>query len=452
MRARSFLFILLAALVLVAAHTAFAQTIDTTAVQSQIDTINSQKAQLDAQIAQYQKQLDALGSQHQTLQSNINTLTVSQKQLMAKIASTQKSIDAANLQLAKLSQEIHQAQTSITLNQQAVAASIRTIAVTDNVPVIAQVLSSGTLTDAWSAIDTERQLSAALQGRTNQLAQAKQALSTTEAAVGHQQQQLVSLGSNLTSQNKQLTVTKSTQQQLLAQTKNQESAYQQLIATKKAQQKQFEQALQNLQAQLKPVSAGAVPHPGSGILSWPVSASFEASCAGKAGALGNPFCVTQFFGNTPFATANAQIYNGMGHDGIDIGMPVGTSVRAALAGVVLGTGNTDQYRDSRGAQCYSFGKWVMVKHANGLATLYAHLSSIEVSSGQSVDTGQEVGLSGMTGYATGPHLHFGVYASAGVQIMDLGKFRGSGGTPCTDAGAILPVAPNNAYLNPMSYL
>ena len=125
-------------------------------------------------------------------------------------------------------------------------------------------------------------------------------------------------------------------------------------------------------------------------------------------------------------------------------MPVGTPVNSALSGTVFGTGNTDSVPG-----CYSFGKWVVVKHPNGLATLYSHLSTINVSKGESVSTGQTLGLSGMTGYATGPHLHFGVYASAGIQIMTLGQYRGAT-TPC--ANATMPVAPKDAYLNPMSYL
>ena len=123
-----------------------------------------------------------------------------------------------------------------------------------------------------------------------------------------------------------------------------------------------------------------------------------------------------------------------------------------VAGSVLSARNA-VIKAPDGRMCYSFGKWVMLQHPNGLNTLYAHLSdNTEVSKGQAVTTGQLIGYSGMTGYATGPHLHFGVYAGAGVKIMDLGTFRGSGGTPCTDAGAVLPVAPNNAYLNPISYL
>ena len=125
-------------------------------------------------------------------------------------------------------------------------------------------------------------------------------------------------------------------------------------------------------------------------------------------------------------------------------MPVGTPVLAALSGTVLATGNTDA-----APGCYSFGKWVMVQHGNGLSTLYSHLSSIGVSKGQAVSTGEVLGNSGMTGYATGPHLHFGVYASAGVQITTLGAYRGAT-TPCSTAS--MPVAPKDAYLNPMSYL
>mgnify|MGYP001573419713 FL=1 len=168
------------------------------------------------------------------------------------------------------------------------------------------------------------------------------------------------------------------------------------------------------------------------------------ACLARKSVFDNLFCITQYFGNTAFATANAQIYNGSGHNAIDMGVPTGTPVTAALSGTVMATGNTDTVPG-----CYSYGKWVVVKHANGLATLYAHLSSIGVSSGQVVTTGEVIGNSGMTGYATGPHLHFSVFASAGVQIMTLREYRGAT-TPC--ANASMPVAPKDAYLNPMSYL
>jgi murein DD-endopeptidase MepM/ murein hydrolase activator NlpD len=107
---------------------------------------------------------------------------------------------------------------------------------------------------------------------------------------------------------------------------------------------------------------------------------------------------------------------------------------------VVGVSNTDLVPG-----CYSFGKWVMVKHPNGLSTLYAHLSLQTVSVGQKVGTGELIGYSGNTGYTTGPHLHFGVYATQGVQIT---LFKNS--LHCK--GATIPLATLDAYLNPLSYL
>lgn len=426
---------------------------DTSAIQSQIEAHNQQIADLEKEISQYQSQLNTLGSQHQTLQTAIKSIDVSRQQTNTQIKVTQNKMDASNLKLQELSGQITQSQYQIQLDKKSIAQSIRDLDATDQNTLIERIFAAGSLSDAWTATDAALSVSDALRTNANLLAGVTKQLGAQKQDVSATHDQLAQLDTQLSTQQHQLDVNKAAKASLLAQTKNQESSYQSLIAQKKAQQKVFENELNNLQKQLTSVGQSSIPVVQTGALAWPYSPTFAAHCQTLSGALGNVHCITQYFGNTPFATANASIYNGMGHDGIDIGMPIGTPVQAALSGTVLGTGNTDNYRSpTTGAQCYSFGQWVMVKHANGLATLYAHLSQISVSAGQTVTTGQVVGYSGMTGYATGPHLHFGVYASAGVQIMDLGKFRGSGGTPCTDGGAILPVAPTNAYLNPLSYL
>ena len=83
------------------------------------------------------------------------------------------------------------------------------------------------------------------------------------------------------------------------------------------------------------------------------------------------------------------------HLGVDYAAPTGTPVRSVGQGIV----------DVAGTQG-GFGNVVMVKHANGHTTVYAHLSRINVKRGQSVMQGQTLGLVGATGWATGPHLHF----------------------------------------------
>jgi murein DD-endopeptidase MepM/ murein hydrolase activator NlpD len=85
------------------------------------------------------------------------------------------------------------------------------------------------------------------------------------------------------------------------------------------------------------------------------------------------------------------------HPGIDIGASTGAPIKAAAAGTVIYSGWMDGY-----------GNLVVIDHGNGLATAYAHQSSIAAGNGASVAQGQVIGYVGCTGYCFGPHLHFEV--------------------------------------------
>ncbi len=85
------------------------------------------------------------------------------------------------------------------------------------------------------------------------------------------------------------------------------------------------------------------------------------------------------------------------HTGVDFGAASGTPIHAAGDGTVVFSGVQTGY-----------GNTIVIDHGNGLATLYAHQSVLFAQNGQSVKTGDIIGLVGMTGYATGPHLHFEV--------------------------------------------
>jgi murein DD-endopeptidase MepM/ murein hydrolase activator NlpD len=235
----------------------------------------------------------------------------------------------------------------------------------------------------------------------------------------------LSLNSTLNDQKNLVELTAKDKSNLLVVTKNKESSYQQLLAERKKKKSDLEAEMLDVESKLKTiVDASKIPKYGKGILKFPVS----------------NVVITQYFGNTPFSSKNPQVYNGSGHNGIDLGVRVGTPILAAEDGVVLGTGDTD-------ASCagVSYGKWILVKHGNGLTSLYAHLSLIQVSTGDKVTALQKIGLSGNTGYSTGPHLHFTVYASDSVQITNY-KSKVCG-TMMT-----MPIAPRAGYLNPLSYL
>lgn len=83
------------------------------------------------------------------------------------------------------------------------------------------------------------------------------------------------------------------------------------------------------------------------------------------------------------------------HDGMDLGVPSGTPIRAAAGGTVV-----------MASRYGGYGLVVRIDHGGGIMTQYAHLSEIDVAVGEDVDAGQHIGYSGNTGVSTGPHLHF----------------------------------------------
>lgn len=84
------------------------------------------------------------------------------------------------------------------------------------------------------------------------------------------------------------------------------------------------------------------------------------------------------------------------HTGIDIAGKVGDPVTPFMKGKVSYVGNLS----------WGYGKYIIIDHGNNITSLYAHLSSINVTQGQEVQPGDVIGREGSTGWSTGPHLHF----------------------------------------------
>lgn len=87
-----------------------------------------------------------------------------------------------------------------------------------------------------------------------------------------------------------------------------------------------------------------------------------------------------------------------GHSGMDLAVPTGTSIRAALPGTVI----TLAYNKG------GYGYYVMIDHGDGLVTLYGHCSQLLAQVGQTVEAGDVIALSGSIGRSTGPNMHFEV--------------------------------------------
>jgi murein DD-endopeptidase MepM/ murein hydrolase activator NlpD len=395
-------------------------------LERRINERNANIRELQAEIARYEKSISDTRAQARNLEGAIRDLSNSENRIKAEIGILENKIAAANLTIQLTEIQIREKEELIKQNTEAVGQILRNIHEKNNVSLVETVLAYDNLSEFWNEVETLESFHIGIKANLSELRETRRELDEKKLVAEENRNSLVSLTSDLDGQRQAIAYNRSEQNALLTNTKNTEANYQSILNQKIAQRKAFEQELLDFEAQLRiAIDPTSIPASRPGVLAWPMAS----------------VRITQYFGNTPFATANAQVYGGGGHNGIDLGAPIGTPIMSAETGVVVDTGDTDLTCPNA-----SWGKWILVRHNNGLSTLYAHLSVISVAPGQAVKRGQTIGLNGNTGFSTGPHLHFTVYATQGVQVSSFPS-RGCPGRTYT-----MPVADRQAYLNPLSFL
>lgn len=394
-------------------------------LQQKIDEKNSLISDLEEEIKLYQSKVEKTQKESKNLSGTISTLDLSLKKLQKDISLTKEKVSKVGYEIDSLKKQIADSEENIDYDKQILASSIAKIYDYQSNSALEVFLDGRSLSNSWDDIDRMNLVQEGLMEKMDEIRDKKVALENIKKQNENKRADLNSLNKMLAGQSDSVVETKKETSKLLTDTKQKESNYQKILEEKKRLKDAFEEEISAYESAIKIViDPKSLPDIGLGVLKWPL----------------DKVVITQYFGNTPFATKNPQIYNGKGHTGVDMGTIIGTPVKASRSGVVAGTGNTDAF-----AGCYSYGKWVFINHDNGLSTLYAHLSSINVTIGQKVTTSEIVGLSGNTGYSTGPHLHFGTYATAGVKITTFSNSK-----YCKNA--VIPIADPTAYLNPLSYL
>lgn len=397
----------------------YAQTVKE--LNDKINQKNVDIAKLEEDIKQYQIELDALGKQKNSLNVSIKQLDLTRKKLIADISVTTNKIDKTNLKIRELSLEINNKQERISNNINAISLAIRQINEFEQNDVLATILSENDFTEAWNDIDNMIAVSNKVRQMIIELKEIKSDLEDTRKETTDAKNELVRLKAKLADQKKIIDQNTAEKKKLLAQTKNSETNYQKLLKDRLAKKDAFEKELRDYESQLQYVLDPS-KLPNGGVLSWPLDYIY----------------ITQSFGKTE---AGKRLYANGTHNGVDFRAPIGTPVKALADGVVAGIGNTD-------IQCpgVSFGRFVLIKYNNGLASTFGHLSLIKVNTGDKVSRGEIVGYSGNTGYSTGPHLHLSIYAKDAVNLKTLPS------KSCPGRVLTQPISPINAYLDPMYYL
>lgn len=398
-------------------------------LQTEIDNRNQRLQEIEQEIAAFEASLQEVGSERASLEQAIRQLELERNKITAEIERTQNQIDTADLTINKLSSEIDTAEARIATLQEGLAQNIRSDYADSQQSMILLLLGNDTLAEFWNDLEVKESIRSNITEQVQTLHELRQGLLDKEAQTQAQRESLVTLREQYSNQTSVLALNRAEKNELLQATKSEEATYQELLDEKRAMRQQLESEMREFESRLQFIlDPTTIPSPGTQVFNWPLDS----------------VRITQFFGGSEFAKRNPGVYGGRAyHPGVDFGVPRGTAIKAPLTGTVRATGDTDLV-----SGCYSWGRWTLLDHANGLSTLYAHQDLVTVSPGQKVQTGDVIGYSGNTGYSTGPHLHFTVYVKDAVSVRQFNEIR----TTTSCGSAKTPVAATEGYLDPIQYL
>jgi murein DD-endopeptidase MepM/ murein hydrolase activator NlpD len=230
-------------------------------------------------------------------------------------------------------------------------------------------------------VDTIKRLQLEVRDVRRQTAETKAEVAQATAVVAQKTEEQREARAQLVDQQEALVAARADKQSMLADVRQQRHADEKELDASEAESAKLADQIRAAQASAPPPSSsGSGGAPSSSGFIWPVSG--------------------------PITSGFGPRWGGF-HEGIDIGAPCGTPIRAAASGTVIYAGWMDGY-----------GNIVVIDHGGGIATAYAHQSAIYVSGG-SVSQGHVIGAVGSTGHSTGCHLHFEVRVN-GTPVDPLG--------------------------------
>ncbi len=368
------------------------------------------------QIRDAQKNLIETEQKTKSLSKEIKKIDYSISQLNLGIKASEITIDKLELEIGSLQYDISEAEARSSLKKSAIGGLLKSLAEKDNESLLLALLKTDTLADGLLEVESLSDLNGGLSEEVVELTNLRGQLADNLSERENKRANLVQENRTLKVRKNLVEDQKSERKQLLARTSAQEKQYQRLLTELEKQQLEISEEIESIEEELrKKIDASLLPSKRPGVLLKPVQGY-----------------TSQEFGYTSFAQRSH--YVGKFHNGLDIAAPIGTPVLAAEDGKILKIGDSDRYC-RRGA----YGKYIAIEHPNNLTTLYAHFSAFNTSLSERsvVKRGEVIGYIGKTGYATGPHLHLGVYSSLTFYI---GASRTCGPLPY------------GGYLDPVDYL
>lgn len=374
--------------------------------------------EINAKIKAYKQIVDLKEKQGETLASQISTLESQAQKLEREIRENEETLSDLGRELRETQDSIAEKERFILREKEVLSGLVREYhaSTADG----AEILFAFSMDDAGLPIKRDDWLAetgSRIRELLSSMEETRQALVTSKEILEKKKTEIDTLQEQLEQRNDYLEGSKQSKATLLAKTQAEQQKYTTLVRTLEEEQKDIENEINNIESGLiGSLDLGKIPKFQKGLLAWPVKT----------------VRITQSYGMTSYAKKGA--YGGGPHNGVDFSVSTGTPVYAAMDGKVAAIGSM-----TKNGKWYGYGRWIAIDHGNGLLTLYGHLSKHGVKKGEKVDKGEQIGLSGNTGYSSGPHLHFSVFSSSSFDIVPSSKV----------SGISVPVG---AHVNPMKYL
>ena len=366
-------------------------------VENRIKDQNSELEKLNRQLQETQNKLDGARSEKTSLQSELNVIKNSISQLNLSLKADRLSVEKLTLEIDSLKFDIQDIDGSMETKKISISDLLREMYRNDNTNLLTIILRGDTLADSVLEAQALANTTEQLQSDLSYLEDLKTRKVKKVDEVNNKKNEISIRQKNLENKKQIVEDQEGAKETLLANTKNKESVYQKELEELRKKQDDISDLISKFEEELRiKFDVGVLPTKRPGVLDWPVKLKID----------GGTGIITQHMGEV------SKLYRGKPHNGLDIGTPLGTPVMAAESGTVFAVDNNDK----SSWQKYQYGKYILIKHENGLATLYAHLSKQIVAKGQTVKRGDLIGYSGSTGYSTGPHLHLGVYWASSIAM------------------------------------
>ena len=353
-----------------------AQVADTSALEQQIKEYQQRQAELAAQIKDLDQQLKAIaGDKAQALeQKRLLDQQISAK--VQEIQSTESIIAQYDALIADEQAKLEDTQAKEEIQYELFCKRVRAMEEAGTVSYWSILFDSADFADLLDRATFVSEIMEADNKIMDDLAALRRSIEAQKAELETSRADQQTQRDALVAQKKELDAKEADAAALVQKIQSQESEYQSSRDALKREEEEVEAQIIKKQKEIQAkIAAGQISFdPGTG-WQWPVPGHYK---------------ITSTFG------PRIHPITGLpgNHTGTDIAAPKGTAILSARGGVVtISTYNN------------SYGNYVVVQHDNGIATLYAHMSSRAVSEGQVVTQGQTLGYVGSTGSSTGNHLH-----------------------------------------------